>query len=206
MTRPLLSVFTPAQVRSGASDSQLSFRPVQPSPLVSSYRAISASLSVADDGCDGGGVPLGVGSRLAAGMGVFVGLGRGVGLMTRVAAGRGVGVGVKVGSGVDVGATVGTGVGVAVGSGVGVPVGSGVAVAVGSGVFVGLGIGVLVGLGVGVSGSAVAVGRSDSNTSSGSSSEPQAIASTMQRINVMQRVGTSEIKVRLDSMDHSPIS
>ena len=135
-----------------------------------------------------------------------MGLGRGVGLMTRVAAGRGVGVGVNVGSGVDVGAIVGIGVGVAVGSGVGAAAGSGVAVAVGSGVFVGLGIGVLVGLGVGVSGSAVAVGRSDSNTSSGSSSEPQAIASTMQRINVMQRVGTSEIEVRLDSMDHSPIS
>ena len=210
VTRPLRSVSTPSHCRSGASDSQFLLRDVQAVPFVSWKSAVKTSLSVADEACAGGGVPLGVGPSRAAGVGVDVARGRGVGLTIRVAAGLGVGDGVTVGSGVDVGATVGTGVGVVVGSGVDVAVGCGVAVAVGSGVFVGWGVDVLVGLGVRVSGLAVAVGCSDSDVSSGSSgssSEPQATVRTRQRINAINpSVGTTESRVRFDSMGHSLIS
>ncbi len=145
-------------------------------------------------------MPLGVGSNLATGVGVRVGLGRGVAVTRRV--GGGVGRGVDVGSGVAVGARVGSGVGVGVGSGVGVAVGSGVEV--GSGVFVGRGVAVAVGLGVGVSGSAVEVGSSDSTESSGSPSEPQAIVRNRTKTNAMvPTVANPEGSVRFDFICHS---
>ena len=105
-----------------------------------------------------------VGTGVGASVGAIVGIGVGVGV------GGGVGVGVGVGVGAGVGAGVGVGVGdvVAVGAcvGTGVSVGAGV----GSGVGVSAGLG-LVGRDVG---SDVAVGRSESDESSGSSSDPQA--------------------------------
>ena len=109
-----------------------------------------------------------------------------------------------MGVNVGVGARVGSGVGVAVGSAVGVTVGSGVAVTVGLGVFVGLGVGVSAGFGVGVTGSAVAVGRSESGESSGSSSDPQAMLRSRTIIRAMvPTVRSTEGRLCIDPISYS---
>ena len=117
-----------------------------------------------DDGWAGVTDRVGVGSPVANGDAVTVGIG---------VPGSAVGVGV-LGMAVDVAVAVGSGVFVAVGSGVLVAVDSGVFVAVGSGVLVAVGMGVLVG---GAASVGVGVGVNGTSGSTGVRLVPRTIAS-----------------------------